>query len=78
MVTRLCQIERCGAYVDWEEYVKSISARFSTHAYDDPLAELRNLRQEGSLQGYLDAFDDLYLKAGIYESQPLSFFLSGL
>lgn len=33
------------AYEDWEGYVKALNARFGTHAYDDPLAELRNLKQ---------------------------------
>lgn len=44
--------------------------------YNDPLANLRNLRQVGSLQQYLDEFDELYPKARIKEDQTLSFFLS--
>ncbi|KAF2290895.1 hypothetical protein GH714_016290 [Hevea brasiliensis] len=46
--------------------------------YDDPLAELKNLKQTHGLQEYLDTFDALYPKAGVREDQALSFFLSGL
>ncbi|KAF2307438.1 hypothetical protein GH714_028618 [Hevea brasiliensis] len=42
------------------------------------LEDLRNLKQVSSLQDYLDAFDEIYPKAGIREDQALSFFLSGL
>ena len=58
--------------------MKSLGARFGSHAFDDPLAELRNLKQTDSLQDYLNAFDELYPKAGITEKQSLSFFLSRL
>ena len=34
--------------VSWEEYVHAMGSRFGVRAYDDPLANLRNLRQEGS------------------------------
>ncbi|KAF2316058.1 hypothetical protein GH714_040853 [Hevea brasiliensis] len=50
----------------------------SLSAFEDPLADLRNLKQVSSLQDYLDAFDEIYPKAGIWEDQALSFFLSGL
>lgn len=48
------------AYTNWEEYVKALGARLSTNAYEDPLAELRNLKQDGSLQEYFNSFDELY------------------
>lgn len=53
-------------------------ARFGDYVYDDPLADLRNLRYGGSLQQYLDEFDEFYLRAGIREDKTLSFFLSSL
>ena len=35
------------AYVDWRCYIAAMSARFATHAYEDPLADLRNLKHRG-------------------------------
>ncbi|RVW97594.1 Transposon Ty3-G Gag-Pol polyprotein [Vitis vinifera] len=66
------------AYLDWSEYVIALNARFGQHVFDDPIANLRNLRQTGSLQSYMDEFDELYPRADIKESHALSFFLSGL
>ncbi|KAF2311234.1 hypothetical protein GH714_021109 [Hevea brasiliensis] len=62
------------AYLDWGAYVGAITARFGSNAFEDPLADLRNLKQVSSLQDYLDAFDEIYPKAGIREDQALSFF----
>lgn len=67
-----------AAYTNWECYVSALGARFGAQAYADPLADLRNLRQSGSLQDYMEAFDELYPRTGIREDQALSFFLSGL
>ena len=39
------KIKGAKAYTDWEEYVRALGARFGNHAFDDPLAELRNLKQ---------------------------------
>lgn len=66
------------AYVNWRCYISAMSARFAAHAYEDPLVDLRNLKQRGTLQIYMDEFDELYSRAGIRENQALSFFLSGL
>ena len=78
MASRFAKIKGAKAYTDWEECIRALEARFGNHAFDDPLAELRNLKQIDSLQEYLNAFDELYPKAGITEEQSLSFFLSGL
>lgn len=55
-----------------------MGARFGKHAFDDHLAELKNLKQTDSLQEYLNAFDKLYPKISVTEEQSLSFFLSNL
>ncbi|KAF2284477.1 hypothetical protein GH714_025524 [Hevea brasiliensis] len=72
------KIKGPDAYDNWQEYVGSLRARFGKQGYDDPLAELKNLKQTQGLQEYLDTFDALYPKAGVREDQALSFFLSGL
>lgn len=53
-------------------------ARFGNCAYDDPLADMKNLKQADSLQHYLDCFDELCPRTGICEDQAFSFFLTGL
>lgn len=67
---------RVNTMISWEEYTAALHARFSKYVYNDPFADLRNLRQVGSLQQYLDEFDELYPKVRIKEDQTLSFFLS--
>ncbi|XP_042032325.1 uncharacterized protein LOC121779040 [Salvia splendens] len=66
------------ASVDWRYYISCVAARFGAHAFEDPLADLRNLKQKGTLHSYMDTFDELYPRVGIREDQALSFFLSGL
>lgn len=58
----------------WEGYAEANTARFGTRAYDDPMLELKNLVQTGTLQAYLDEFDLLWNKVGISESLALSMF----
>ncbi|KAF2287775.1 hypothetical protein GH714_002668 [Hevea brasiliensis] len=48
------------AYVSWE--VRALGVRFGSHAFDDPLAELRNLRQVYVLQ-VKEVIDEEELKA---------------
>lgn len=67
-----------AAAYDWNAYITALGSRFGVQAYDDPLAKLRNLRQTGTLQAYMDAFDEICPRTGIREDQALSLFLSGL
>lgn len=67
-----------AAAYDWKTYITALGSRFGVQAYDDPLAELRNLWQTGTLQAYMDAFDEICPRTGIREDQALSLFLSGL
>nr|CAN62821.1 hypothetical protein VITISV_013041 [Vitis vinifera] len=68
---RLAALHLEGKAIQWH-------SGFGQHVFDDPIADLRNLRQTGSLQSYMDEFDELYPRADIKESHALSFFLSGL
>lgn len=58
-------VKEVEEYADQSEYVKILGDHFGSSVFDDPIAELRNLKQEGSLQDYFNAFDGLYPKAGI-------------
>ncbi|KAF2311626.1 hypothetical protein GH714_025327 [Hevea brasiliensis] len=71
------RVKGTEAYGRWDEYVQGMKARFGILVFDDLLADLKNLKQTGTLQDYF-AFDALYPKVGIREDQALSFFLSGL
>lgn len=61
----------------WEEYVKDISARFGD-LYDDPMADLKELKQLGSVQEYHDSFDALASRLNLNEEYLLSCYMGGL
>ena len=71
-------IKNKGRVLDWREYKEAIKCRFGPLDYDDPMAEMKKLKQTGSLQSYLMAFDSLLDKAQLNEEQALSCFLAGL
>ncbi|GJW73776.1 putative mitochondrial protein [Tanacetum coccineum] len=51
-----------GENVNWEVYVEALLKRFSS-TYEDPMSELKNIRQKGGLvQLYIDAFDVIMTK----------------
>lgn len=58
----------------WEEYVRALSIT----NFDDPMAELVSLRQNGSVQKYLDKFDELHNSVDLPDAHALSCFLAGL
>ncbi|PKI45686.1 hypothetical protein CRG98_034002 [Punica granatum] len=64
--------------VKWEEYVAAVVARFGETGFEDPMADLKNLRQLGSLREYMDEFDILSNKVVINEIDVLSHFLGEL
>ena len=47
----------------WNECVMAMKSRFGSLAYEDPMAELKKLKQTGSLKEYLRAFELLLDKA---------------
>ncbi|XP_012839901.1 PREDICTED: uncharacterized protein LOC105960281 [Erythranthe guttata] len=62
----------------WEEYIRALNSRFGTLFFKDPMSELMNLKQTGSLQGYLDRFDELMNCVDLSEPYAVSCFLGGL
>nr|GEU95515.1 hypothetical protein [Tanacetum cinerariifolium] len=51
-----------GETVDWNVYVEALLKRFSI-CYEDPMSDLKNIRQQGGLvQVYIDAFDLIMTK----------------
>jgi len=43
----------------WNEYKAAVLNRFGANPFDDPLAELMKLRQNGSVEQYQEGFDSL-------------------
>lgn len=62
----------------WEEYAVAVQSRFDDVPYCDPMAELKALRQEGTVQAYHDSFDSLFNKVDLPEHYAVSHFVSGL
>ena len=56
-----------GRIPEWEEYKEAIRRRYGILAYNDPMAEMKKLKQTGTLQEYLVAFDALMDKAQLNE-----------
>ena len=71
-------IKARGRVPTWLEYKGAIKARFGFLAYDDPMAEVKKLKQTGTLEEYMMAFDSLLDKAQLSDEQALSCFLAGL
>ncbi|PKI41783.1 hypothetical protein CRG98_037818 [Punica granatum] len=46
--------------------------------YEDPIADLKNFKQGGSVQDYMTEFDALLNKVSVTETDALSHFLGGL
>nr|GFB84215.1 putative mitochondrial protein [Tanacetum cinerariifolium] len=48
-----------GDNVSWNVYVKEIMSRFGD-VYEDPLVELKNLKQDGEVKKYQEKFKELW------------------
>nr|CAD1844221.1 unnamed protein product [Ananas comosus var. bracteatus] len=62
----------------WEEYVTALNTWFGSELYDDPMSELKKLRQTGTVQEYQDRFGELLNRVDLSEEYAVSCFLSGL
>ncbi|KAG8391290.1 hypothetical protein BUALT_Bualt01G0172600 [Buddleja alternifolia] len=62
----------------WVEYVRALSDRFGVSLFDDPMAELVNLKQTGNIQDYLDKFDGLMNCVELSETYAISCFMGGI
>ena len=62
----------------WTEYVLAMKVRFGALAYEDPMAEIKKLRQMGSVHDYLQSFDALLDRVQLGEDQAVSCFIAGL
>ncbi|KAL8148579.1 hypothetical protein AgCh_005810 [Apium graveolens] len=71
-------MQRCNHVIPtWSKYTEDITVRFG-YLYDDPMAELKALKQQGTVQDYHDAFDSLTKRLTLSEEYLLSCYLGGL
>ncbi|KAI4328654.1 hypothetical protein L6164_020990 [Bauhinia variegata] len=70
--------EHNGNRLHWKQLIIDMATRFDKALFDDPFCELLNLRQTGSIDEYLEMFDDLVIRAGVDSSVALSCFMNGL
>nr|GEW49340.1 reverse transcriptase [Tanacetum cinerariifolium] len=70
-------VKRFKENVPWNVYEAEILSRFG-EVYDDPLVELKILKQTGDVQSYQDKFEMLLNKVDLSESQAVSVFMGGL
>lgn len=66
-----------GANVAWQVYEDAIVIRFG-QVYDDPMGELKNLKQSGPVQGYQEQFEAILNQVHITEAQAISMYIGGL
>ncbi|KAG8381009.1 hypothetical protein BUALT_Bualt06G0076200 [Buddleja alternifolia] len=56
----------------WGEYVRALNDHFGALLYEDPMSELVNLKQTGTIQEYLDKFDELVNCVELSEADAVS------
>src|ERR1044072_3893759 len=63
----------------WEKLKKALIAQYGGRRLENPFEELSTLRQTGSVEEFVEAFDLLSSKVGrLPEEQYLGYFMSGL
>ncbi|GJR46649.1 hypothetical protein Tco_1314752 [Tanacetum coccineum] len=66
-----------GENVLWPVYEKEITARFNS-VFEDPIVEIKNLKQDGEVNLYQDQFEVLLNRLELTESYLVSLFIEGL
>lgn len=64
-------------FPEWEEYVRALRHRFSASTYLDHMSELVASRQTGTVQDFLDQFDELLNEVELTE-EAISCLFAGL
>ncbi|GJR63646.1 reverse transcriptase [Tanacetum coccineum] len=70
-------IKKFRENVPWNVYETEILSRFG-EVYDDPIIELKNLKQTTDVQSYQDKFEMLLNKVDLFESHVVNMFMGGL
>ncbi|GJR07340.1 hypothetical protein Tco_0530324 [Tanacetum coccineum] len=70
-------IKKYGDNVPWDMYEKEALKRFGT-VFEDPRVELKNLKQDGTVQQYQELFEALLNRLELSEACVVSLFIGGL
>ncbi|KAI4357293.1 hypothetical protein L6164_001252 [Bauhinia variegata] len=70
--------EHEGNRLHWKQLIIDMATRFDKALFDDPFSKSLNLKQTGSIDEYLEMFDDLVIQAGVDGSVTRSCFINGL
>nr|GEU96796.1 hypothetical protein [Tanacetum cinerariifolium] len=66
-----------GANVSWNSFKEAILLRFG-NVFEDPIADIKNLRHTSTIGEYQNAFDMLLSTTDLPEDQQISFYIAGL
>ncbi|KAF3616410.1 hypothetical protein FXO38_34572 [Capsicum annuum] len=64
-------------YPTWEKHIYAFMDRFGTE-YEDPMAELKIVRQTGSVKDDINEFDKIMTRLSLLPEYPISAFITGL
>ncbi|GKF12339.1 putative mitochondrial protein, partial [Tanacetum coccineum] len=70
-------VKLIGENASWNSFKEAILLRFR-NAYNDPMAEIKNLRHVGTIEEYHNAFDKLVSRVDLPEDQQISFYIPSL
>ncbi|GJV33331.1 reverse transcriptase [Tanacetum coccineum] len=70
-------MSKFGEVVTWEVYQIQVKKRFES-VFEDPVVELKNLKQTISVQVYEDSFEELLNKVDLTDAYAISLFIRGL
>ncbi|GJZ55414.1 reverse transcriptase [Tanacetum coccineum] len=70
-------MSKFGEVMTWDVYQTHVKKRFES-VFEDPVVELKNLKQTTTVQGYQDFFEELLNKVDINEPYSVSLFIGGL
>ncbi|GKD75951.1 putative mitochondrial protein [Tanacetum coccineum] len=70
-------VKLMGENASWNSFKEAILLRFRS-SYDDPMAEIKNLRHVGTIEEYQNNFDKLNSRVDLPEDQQISFYITGL
>lgn len=66
---------KLGRLLNWDDYLRDLTLRFSHKMKDDPMSKLIALKQEDSVQKYIEKFDELLNHVNLSEEYFISCFL---
>ncbi|GJR30316.1 retrotransposable element Tf2 [Tanacetum coccineum] len=70
-------IRKYGEEVDWNVYEREVQKRFDP-VFEDPMVDLKNLKQVTTVQFYQEQFEALLNKVDLSEAYAVSLFIGGL